>query len=80
MPYFVSEDGQKGYVNDEGVMSRLEEEGYIRLKGKELFACILVSACKHWFIPSLVSCVLFYWTGEFMLSLIIFYFTHRLLD
>lgn len=80
MPYFKNEKGEKGHVNSEEVMSRLEEAGYIRLKGKELFLRIVVETCREWGIPALVALAVFHFTSEFVLSIVFLYVTQRILD
>lgn len=80
MPYFKTDSGGKGYVNDEGVMAGLEEKGFIRLEGKELFLHIVIMALKDWGIPALMSLGVYHFTGEFAYSLVVFWLAHTLLD
>lgn len=79
MPYFKNEKGAKGYVNDEEMMARLEEAGYIRLEGTELFLRIIVEALKKWGVPALVAWIIFYLTDDFASSIILMLVTQNLL-
>ena len=80
MPYFKNEQGAKGYVNDEEIMTRLEKAGHIRLEGKELFLRIVVEVFKKWGIPAVVSLVVFHFTGEFALSIVSLYVMQQILN
>ena len=80
MPYFKNEQGAKGYVNNDKVMTRLEEAGYIKLEGRELFLRIVVEAFKKWGIPALVSLAVFHFTGEFALGIVSLYVTQQILN
>lgn len=79
MPYFKNEEGAKGYVNDEEVMSRLEGEGYVRLKGKELFLRLVIEALKDWGLPGVASTLTFLLTDDFALSTLAFWVTQQIL-
>ena len=81
MPYFKNEDGAKGHTNNEEVMARLEEAGYVRLEGKELLWRIVHAALKSWGIPALCVALVFNaWPDIFALSLVTFVTVQQILD
>lgn len=80
MPYFKTPDGGKGHVSDEEVMSRLEKQGFVRLKGKELFLRIVWNAMKKWGIPAVFAVIANHFTQEFMVGLIVFAGVQQILD
>lgn len=81
MPYFKSADGRvKGRVSDGAIMVRLEEAGYVRLEGRELFVRIVWKAVKEWGIPSVCALIAFHFSDEFLLGLIVFCVVQGILD
>ena len=80
MPYFKNEKGAREHVNDKEVMTHLEKAGFTKLKGKELFLCIVVKACKEWGIPMLVAWTIFYLTDDFASSIILLFVTQQMLN
>lgn len=84
MPYFKRKDGAKGYTNNEEFMALLEECGYVRLKGKELFLHIIWTAMKTWGLPATAAFAIRHFGGngtvEFVIALFIFAIVQRILD
>lgn len=80
MPYFKNEDGKKGHTNSEEVMARLEEAGFIRLKGKELLLRIFVKVMAEWGIPAVAALIAYHFTGEFALAIFSLYTAQQILN
>lgn len=81
MPYFKSvATGARGHVNDEAVMTRLEESGYVRLEGTELYARIVWEALKEWGIPAACALATFHFYSDPVVGLIIFASVQKILD
>lgn len=80
MPYFKTLDGGNGHVNSEKVMKRLEERGFVRLKGKELILRIFIKAFRERVIPVGASALAFHFTEDWAMSIIALWFVQKLLD